>query len=357
MEPAQAPTPAPAKDPQGGMKKRKQFHLEHADAPVKYRKESEKISIEGIVDKNGQPKPVPIAKLLSYVKKDELVHMLGESYVQMMSDIATRTGKQKVDIRDLKRQLSMYMPYNDILQNKVMKHELMRKAVERYRERREKMLKRLADPAYRKRVTDSRRATRHVMSQPARQMKGCLATRLKPADYEYCLQNFDQDIDYEKMKIVPANALKQSVFEKYPESRNVLQKYDPDKLQVGVLPAGIQRYIKQHPREFVSQMDLTAAQLEHMAAAVRAMGPDSIARFKAYMQEHKDQFDPLAFARTVGALGAGERNVGGCCSSYAAGNESNADSESDSDDESEEDGSDDEIILEDSAEIFPDRTY
>ncbi|HEY9754600.1 MAG TPA: hypothetical protein V6C97_05550, partial [Oculatellaceae cyanobacterium] len=265
--------------------------------------------------------------------------------------------KQKVDVKDLKRQLSMYIPYTDVLQNKVMKHELMRRAVDRYRGKRENMMKRLADPAYKKRITDSRRATRHVMSQPVRQMKGCLATRLKPSDYEYCLQNFDQDIDYEKMKIVPGNALKQSVFEKYPDSRNVLQKYDPDKMEVGVLPAGIQRYIKQHPREFISQMDLTAAQLEHMAAAVRAMGPDSIARFKAYMQEHKDQFDPLAYARTVGALGAGERMASGGCGSREGGSEDDSDSDSDSDADDESEDLDGDSLLENPEDLYTEVEY
>lgn len=353
MEPAQ---PAASSAPPH-LKRRKPLQVQPAEGPAaaKYRRESEKVPIEGILDRNGQPKPVPIAKILSYVKKDELVHMLGDSYAPIMSDIATRTGKQKVDIKDMKRQLSMYKPYTDILHNKVLKSELMRGAVDRYRQRRETMLKRLADPAYRKRSTDSRRATKRVMSQATRQMKGCLASRLKPTDYEFCLQNFDQDIDYEKIKIVPANALKQSVFEKYPESRDALKKYDPDRLEAGVLPAGIQRYIAQHPREFVSQMDLTAAQLEHMAAAVRAMGPESIARFKAYMQEHKDQFDPLAFARTVGALGSGERTGG--CTSDIAGYGSESDSESDSDDQSEEGGEGEDILLEDPEDLFTETIY
>jgi hypothetical protein len=36
-------------------------------------------------------------------------------------------------------------------------------------------------------------AVRKVMTQPTQRYKGCLASRLQPADYEHCLDNFDDE--------------------------------------------------------------------------------------------------------------------------------------------------------------------
>jgi hypothetical protein len=55
-------------------------------------------------------------------------------------------------------------------------------------------------------------AVRKVMTQPTQRYKGCLASRLQPADYEHCLDNYD-DEQFQNIGLVPT-ALKQQVYDK-----------------------------------------------------------------------------------------------------------------------------------------------
>jgi hypothetical protein len=47
---------------------------------------------------------------------------------------------------------------------------------------------------------------------PTQRYKGCLASRLQPADYEHCLDNYD-DEQFQNIGLVPT-ALKQRVYDK-----------------------------------------------------------------------------------------------------------------------------------------------
>jgi hypothetical protein len=53
-------------------------------------------------------------------------------------------------------------------------------------------------------------AVRKVMTQPTQRYKGCLASRLQPADYEHCLEHYD-DEQFQNIGLVPT-ALKQRVY-------------------------------------------------------------------------------------------------------------------------------------------------
>jgi hypothetical protein len=58
----------------------------------------------------------------------------------------------------------------------------------------------------------SRRPVRKVVTQPTQRYKGCLASRLQPADYDHCLDNYD-DEQFQNIGLVPT-ALKQRVYDK-----------------------------------------------------------------------------------------------------------------------------------------------
>jgi hypothetical protein len=53
---------------------------------------------------------------------------------------------------------------------------------------------------------------RKVVTQPTQRYKGCLASRLQPADYDHCLDNYD-DEQFQNIGLVPT-ALKQRVYDK-----------------------------------------------------------------------------------------------------------------------------------------------
>ena len=94
-----------------------------------------------------------------------------------------------------------------------------------------------------------------AMALPRKQYKGCLATKLKPEDYEYCLSNYDDsEADYEKYSsLVPYNAVKQKEYNKAILRKDYeTAKYlvlEPD-ATIRDLPLGIRRYIKRIPRIF-----------------------------------------------------------------------------------------------------------
>jgi hypothetical protein len=93
-------------------------------------------------------------------------------------------------------------------------------------------------------------AVRKVMTQPRRRYQGCLATRLKPQDYEHCLDNYD-DEQYDNMGLVPA-ALKQRVYDKGDvATRGILEQTLSRKGNVlSGIPAGYRNYISKNPDQF-----------------------------------------------------------------------------------------------------------
>jgi hypothetical protein len=91
-----------------------------------------------------------------------------------------------------------------------------------------------------------------LMRVPNKKYLGCLATRINPEDYEYCLHEYDNPNEhYEKSKLVPnINALRETVYSKAvargdQAAARALQL--PDKAKISYLPAGLHSFYENHP--------------------------------------------------------------------------------------------------------------
>ena len=87
----------------------------------------------------------------------------------------------------MKQQILHNQKYNAILQQ-IQQSDLFQKAYQKYRNALQKM------GESRERTS----AIRKGMTIPTRQFKGCLASKISPPDYQYCLENYDEDPLYEK---------------------------------------------------------------------------------------------------------------------------------------------------------------
>jgi hypothetical protein len=90
-------------------------------------------------------------------------------------------------------------------------------------------------------------AVRKVMTQPTQRYKGCLASRLQPADYEHCLDNYD-DEQFQNIGLVPT-ALKQRVYDKGDiATRGILQETLTRKTNtISDIPSGYRQFISKNP--------------------------------------------------------------------------------------------------------------
>jgi hypothetical protein len=90
-------------------------------------------------------------------------------------------------------------------------------------------------------------AVRMVMTQPTQRYKGCLASRLQPADYEHCLDNYD-DEQFQNIGLVPT-ALKQRVYDKGDiATRGILQETLTRRTNtISDIPLGYRQFISKNP--------------------------------------------------------------------------------------------------------------
>jgi hypothetical protein len=81
------------------------------------------------------------------------------------------------------------------------------------------------------------------MTQPTQRYKGCLASRLQPADYEHCLDNYD-DEQFQHVGLVPT-ALKQRVYDKGDSAtRGILKETLTRKTHtISDTPSGYRQFI------------------------------------------------------------------------------------------------------------------
>jgi hypothetical protein len=88
------------------------------------------------------------------------------------------------------------------------------------------------------------------MTEPRRRYQGCLATRLKPTDYEHCLDKYDDEA-YGNIQLVPPSPA-QRVYDKGDAAtRGVLeQKLSRKTNTFSDLPNGLRSYISKHQDEF-----------------------------------------------------------------------------------------------------------
>ena len=150
-------------------------------------------------------------------------------------------------------------------------------------------------------------AVRKGMALPTRQFKGCLASKISPPDYQYCLENYDENPLYEKMKLVPAS-LKTQVYDKTADRalRDALepsvQKINP----LSYLPTGYRKFIDQNPEEFAEYLGDLKAQRRITRAVLRSMNKRQLDRLNTYLEENRN-IDLSNFGEIIGR---GERHGG-----------------------------------------------
>jgi hypothetical protein len=114
------------------------------------------------------------SKLLNYVQKQTLVDFVSpKKYAEVEHRLRQQLDKSKITVRDMKQQ------FIQSLRN----HSTGVDAFNKYQQ----AVKRLRGMDHGKAA-----AVRKVMTQPTQRYKGCLASRLQPADYDHCLDNYDE---------------------------------------------------------------------------------------------------------------------------------------------------------------------
>ena len=108
------------------------------------------------------------------------------------------------------------------------------------------------------------------MREPRRKYTGCLATKLTPDDYTYCLQEYNNPQEkYEKYKLVPNNALRETRYWKAISEGNEqeakLLKL-PEKAKISYLPMGLFAYYEQHPERYQAYIEELATQKKFLEA-------------------------------------------------------------------------------------------
>jgi hypothetical protein len=97
------------------------------------------------------------------------------------------------------------------------------------------------------------------MAEPRRGFLGCVATKITPAEYKECTEEYDNP-EYQNLSLVPSGALKQSVYEK---TGSPVLAPRPN-THISNLPRGLRSYIRQHPEEYSDYLEELKAQTEYM---------------------------------------------------------------------------------------------
>ena len=222
------------------------------------------------------------SKLLNYVQKDALIAFVTPiKYNEVEQRLRTSLNKSKVNLKDIKKRADFIA--------------LLRKsntgsgAFVKYNA-----------AADRLRAMDRTQGTavRKVMAEPRRRYQGCLATRLKPTDYEHCLDNFNDEA-YDNVGLVPSS-LTQRVYDNGNAStRNVLQQKMQQKTNTfSDLPNGLRSYISKNPDQFKEYYEQRCHEVGLLKAVLRNLSSDDKQKLQAYYREH-GKLEPEKFSDII----------------------------------------------------------
>ena len=187
-----------------------------------------------------------LSLLLRYAKRDDLIQFLGfNEFKAMERYIKEHDPQGKFSLTKLKKQLK---DDPDLFGNRLegfISHVYRNNyipAIEKQNSR----------EGIEKRALRKERSK--LMRMPRRKYLGCIATRVNPDDYGYCLTEYDNPNEqYEKYKMVPNNALREQVYSKAlargdAAASRALQL--PEKAKISYLPNGLQTYYRAHPARY-----------------------------------------------------------------------------------------------------------
>jgi hypothetical protein len=226
------------------------------------------------------------SKLLNYVQKDQLIEFVTPTrYAELEQRLRTSLNKPRVNLKDVKKHLASRADFVTSLRE----HPIGAEAFHKYTE-----------AVNRLRSIDRTQASavRKVMTQPRRRFQGCLATRLKPSDYDHCLDNYT-DEQFDNVKLVPPG-LKQRVYDRGDVAtkgileQTLTRKGNP----MSDIPAGYRYYMSHNPDKFKEYFEQRRHEVGLMKAVMRNLSNDDKRRLQAYYDEHK-RIQPEKFSDII----------------------------------------------------------
>jgi hypothetical protein len=231
------------------------------------------------------------SKLINYVTKDRLIQFVSApKYAEVEQRLRQQLGKSKPNLKDMKKHLAAQPKFVQSLRN----HAIGQEAFDKYN---------AAVSRLRGIDRSSAVAVRKVMAQPRRRYQGCLATRLKPQDYEHCLDNYD-DEQYANMGLVPA-ALKQRVYDKGDvATRGILEQTLSRKGNImSGIPAGYRNYISKNPDQFKDYFEQRRHELGLMKSVMNSLSNEDKRKLQQYYATNK-KIEPEKFSEIIRGLSA-----------------------------------------------------
>src|SRR3989338_493754 len=194
---------------------------------------------------------IPAQKLLHYVKKVDIVDLIGIEYFTELKQQAI-DNSEAFSVKYLKENLQRDSDFMNRLRNSNVGAE----AFEKYADN----AQRITNPELRAKALSVRSLTR-----PARiGYQGCIATRVEPRDIEYCTENYDNP-EYQKISLFPCEKLKSKVYER---TQNMALAPRP-KQHISDLPRGLRAYIYKHPEQYRQYIEEKKAEIRYLKAVKR----------------------------------------------------------------------------------------
>jgi len=212
------------------------------------------------------PQEIPIVKLLSMAKKDDLLDFLElTSFREIERQIkANNAGKFKVS--EMKRWIFEHPEYLERFRRSPV-------VVRLYDDYVQKMQKANSVEGVEKQTKELQASK--IMKAARKKYVGCIATKTPPEVYEDCLDEYNDPTEsYEKYSIVPYNALRQKQYDHELELGNsqragVLKL--TERTKISYLPKGLRQYIDAHPEKFNDYLREIKAEGEYLDAVKHAM--------------------------------------------------------------------------------------
>lgn len=197
---------------------------------------------------------IPLRTLLNYLKKDELLeNILTPEIRNQIELIAVKERKRltKGLIRDWIT--SQDEDWQRTFGTRIRQSPFGIVAFDQYKA----AVERLRDPSNKEKSSQAKKATAHARKG----FMGCIATKVKPADFKHCSQHFDQP-DYQ-FDIVPAAVRQNALF------KAGLTDKQPDPRHISYLPLGLRQYIAKNPLLFEDYLEERQSEVKFLQAVRR----------------------------------------------------------------------------------------
>jgi hypothetical protein len=229
------------------------------------------------------------SKLLNYVQKERLVEFLSPTrYADLEQRLRQQLNKSSINLKDMKKQLATRPEFMQSLRQ----HAIGKEAFGKYQQ----AAQRLSNID---RTKSS--ASRKVMTQPRNRYQGCLASRLKPADYDHCLDNYNSE-EFDNIELVPP-ALKQRVYDQGDvATRGILKETLTRKTgTLSDLPKGYRAYISKNPDQFKDYFEQKRHELGLLRSVLKNLSSEDKRKLQAYYQQHKT-IEPEKFSDIIASF-------------------------------------------------------